>query len=422
MTLDSSHVLSSYTITSLASPMTNILISTLKHTYFSPIDEGKLIYLDFGIVSYVPPCVRAALICSVIHLMERDFKALAMEFDNLLLLPKADILANERELVQALEEAADKVLVYDDVDVESSSFHGSLGKKAGGGGSDGSRGVPKLDFEEIVLTLAKLSARFRFQTPPYFLNNVRAIATLEGLALSVDPHFNLFRVIYPFVLQRIMFDGGLTEMGPRAFNTNADDRGGDGSDNGNEGDGGEGGEYGGDKSDRGQGQPLSEENVAARKLGRTFRSLVLRSEPRYRYRYRSPSTATTATATTRNPPNALTTSAVTATSTGAMIGDKREILDIGGGIGSTESTKSTEEDSGEAVLVLHISRCKRMLAEAALLGGVSQGRLVRDFLGYRQGWVFLLEMARNYAKLGWWRLWDSLGGLWGVKRRYNYRY
>ena len=53
--------------------------------------------------------------------------------------------------------------------------------------------------------------------------------------------------------------------------------GGDGIDNGNEGDGGEGGEYGGDNSDRGQGQPLSEENVAAMKLGLV---LVLQMAPK----------------------------------------------------------------------------------------------------------------------------------------------
>ena len=30
-----------------------------------------------------------------------------------------------------------------------------------------------------------------FRLPPYFLNNARAIATLEGLAMSADPSFNL---------------------------------------------------------------------------------------------------------------------------------------------------------------------------------------------------------------------------------------
>jgi predicted unusual protein kinase regulating ubiquinone biosynthesis (AarF/ABC1/UbiB family) len=48
-----------------------------------------------------------------------------------------------------------------------------------------------------------VAAQFPFQAPPYFLNNVRAIGTLEGMAMSADPAFNLFGVLYPFMARRL---------------------------------------------------------------------------------------------------------------------------------------------------------------------------------------------------------------------------
>ena len=47
---------------------------------------------------------------------------------------------------------------------------------------------------------------FGFELPPYFLNNARAIATLEGMALSADPSFDVLKVVYPFALRRLLAD------------------------------------------------------------------------------------------------------------------------------------------------------------------------------------------------------------------------
>ena len=42
------------------------------------------------------------------------------------------------------------------------------------------------------------------QVPPYFVNNVRALGTLEGMACAADPGFNILTVVYPYVLQRLI--------------------------------------------------------------------------------------------------------------------------------------------------------------------------------------------------------------------------
>jgi predicted unusual protein kinase regulating ubiquinone biosynthesis (AarF/ABC1/UbiB family) len=51
----------------------------------------RLVYLDFGLVAQVPLGVREALICSIIHIVDRNFDALAREFDALMLLDTAEL-------------------------------------------------------------------------------------------------------------------------------------------------------------------------------------------------------------------------------------------------------------------------------------------------------------------------------------------
>ena len=57
-------------------------------------------------------------------------------------------------------------------------------------------------FDTLLSALASLAPRFQFQLPPYFLNNARALGTLEGMAKSADPSFNVLSVVYPFACQR----------------------------------------------------------------------------------------------------------------------------------------------------------------------------------------------------------------------------
>ena len=226
-------------------------------------ENGALIYLDFGLVAKVPLQVREALVCSVVYLIERNFSALAREFDSLMLMPTQDLQVDLAAFEVVLKETADRVLdfcnqpggvcdVDDDVGADSdgedddengisagdanarggwrrkvASFvrnpemgvlMGTLSimeKLSSGSGSDDelstSTAIPKVKFGEIINALLDVSSRFRFVIPPYFINNVRAIGTLEGMALSADPDFRLLDVVYPFVLRKMLAD--ITETG-----------------------------------------------------------------------------------------------------------------------------------------------------------------------------------------------------------------
>jgi hypothetical protein len=46
--------------------------------------------------------------------------------------------------------------------------------------------------------------RFEFTLPPYFLNNARAIGSLEGLAKTADPSFNLLAEVYSFSIRTLL--------------------------------------------------------------------------------------------------------------------------------------------------------------------------------------------------------------------------
>ena len=72
------------------------------------------------------------------------------------------------------------------------------------GAADGA--LPTLRFDALVAELALLAPRFALELPPYFLNNARGLATLEGMAKSADPSFDVLQAVYPFALRRLLAD------------------------------------------------------------------------------------------------------------------------------------------------------------------------------------------------------------------------
>lgn len=42
--------------------------------------DGQLAYLDFGMMSQVPPGARYAIINHIVHLVNRDFEAMARDY------------------------------------------------------------------------------------------------------------------------------------------------------------------------------------------------------------------------------------------------------------------------------------------------------------------------------------------------------
>ena len=248
---------------------------------------GKLAYLDFGLVATVPISVREALVCSVVHLIERNYSALAREFDSLMLMPADALQVDLKAFEAALAEVAERVLDFSPrhneqlqsfarkkqdqtsfdfaiavgrivpPEILPEAFLVKLSKSVRGfirnpvlslfisflsflemstrSGKDSKNGnnavktgleqeqgqevdegedeeedvatpIPRVKFDEIISALFAVATRFSFTVPPYFLNNVRAIGSLEGMALTADPNFSLLEVVYPYVLRKVLSD------------------------------------------------------------------------------------------------------------------------------------------------------------------------------------------------------------------------
>jgi aarF domain-containing kinase len=151
----------------------------------------RLGYVDFGLLSTVPAQVRDGLVCAVAQMVfSKNVQAVADLFGDLMLLPP-QVLADPTEraaLTQALDQTFQEVLQYPTTTTATAT----------------ATAIPSLRFDKLLDGMARLVPRFQFQLPPYFLNNARALGTLEGMAREIDPSFNVLQVVYPYALNRLL--------------------------------------------------------------------------------------------------------------------------------------------------------------------------------------------------------------------------
>jgi predicted unusual protein kinase regulating ubiquinone biosynthesis (AarF/ABC1/UbiB family) len=138
--------------------------------------EGKLAYLDFGMMSIVKPYQRYGLIEAVVHMVNRDFEGLAQDYVNLdFLTPDTDL----RPIIPALAEV----------------FSNALGAS-----------VAELNFKSITDEFSALMYEYPFRVPAYYALIIRSLVTLEGIAINVDPNFKVLSKAYPYVAKRLLTD------------------------------------------------------------------------------------------------------------------------------------------------------------------------------------------------------------------------
>jgi len=124
---------------------------------------------------------RLTLTGAVVHLINRDFAALAQDFVALgFLNPKTDLAP----IVPALEEV----------------LGGALGDNVG-----------SFNFKAITDRFSELMYAYPFRVPARFALIIRAVVSQEGLALRLDPSFRIIRVAYPYVARRLLA-GDTAEM------------------------------------------------------------------------------------------------------------------------------------------------------------------------------------------------------------------
>jgi predicted unusual protein kinase regulating ubiquinone biosynthesis (AarF/ABC1/UbiB family) len=138
--------------------------------------DGRLAYLDFGMMSEVSREARTGLIQAVVHLVNRDFGALSKDFVALGFLGEEVDLS---PIVPAFETVFGQALEM---------------------------GVSRMDFKAVTDDLSGVMYRFPFRVPPYYALIIRSLVTLEGIALSVDSNFKILGAAYPYFARRLMED------------------------------------------------------------------------------------------------------------------------------------------------------------------------------------------------------------------------
>jgi predicted unusual protein kinase regulating ubiquinone biosynthesis (AarF/ABC1/UbiB family) len=140
------------------------------------MDNGKLAYLDFGMMSRIKPYQRYGLIEAVVHLVNRDFEALSEDYVKLdFLTPDTDL----RPIVPAL----------------ANVFGNALGAS-----------VAELNFKSITDQMSAMMYEFPFTVPAYYALIIRSMVTLEGIAIGVDPEFKVLSKAYPYIAKRLLTD------------------------------------------------------------------------------------------------------------------------------------------------------------------------------------------------------------------------
>ncbi|MGB5595547.1 MAG: AarF/ABC1/UbiB kinase family protein [Crocosphaera sp.] len=138
--------------------------------------DGRLAYLDFGMMSRIQPYQRYGLIEAVVHLVNRDFDALAYDY------VKLDFLKPETDLTPIVPALRDV-------------FGNALGSS-----------VAELNFKSITDQMSAMMYEFPFKVPAYYALILRSMVTLEGIAIGIDPNFKVLSKAYPYVAKRLLTD------------------------------------------------------------------------------------------------------------------------------------------------------------------------------------------------------------------------
>lgn len=130
--------------------------------------DGRLAFFDFGMVGRITPKLQAKMIDAFFHVIAKDPEGIAQDLIDLdFLKPGAD--------EQSVREVVKRMF----------KFHLDLKLK-------------DVNFKELTYDLADVMYDYPFRLPANFTYIMRALMTLEGIGIVMDPDFNFFMTAKPF--------------------------------------------------------------------------------------------------------------------------------------------------------------------------------------------------------------------------------
>ncbi len=138
--------------------------------------DGKMAYIDFGMMDQLDLSTKEQLVDSVVHLINKDYEQLGQDYVNLgFLSPEVEMIP----IVSALES------VLGDIMTEK---------------------VSDFNFKVVTDRFSNLMYTYPFCLPAKFALIIRSVITQEGVALSMNPEFKIVQVAYPYVARRLLTD------------------------------------------------------------------------------------------------------------------------------------------------------------------------------------------------------------------------
>jgi aarF domain-containing kinase len=141
-------------------------------------NKGQLCLLDFGLCAEIDLKSRKAMTTAIVHLLTGDFESLiARDAKDLGFLPQdMDVSELKPILTKILSEGL----------LESgSNLH-----------------TRKRKLMSISNELNEVFFRYPFSVPPFFALITRGLGLLEGIALTGDADFDIFKASYPYARKR----------------------------------------------------------------------------------------------------------------------------------------------------------------------------------------------------------------------------
>lgn len=143
--------------------------------------EGRVGFLDFGLLCVMERKHQHAMLASIIHIVNGDWASLVYDLTEMDVVPQN---TNLRRVTMDLEDALGEV-----------TFEG---------------GIPDIKFSKVLGKIWSVAFKYHFRMPPYYTLVLRSLASLEGLAMAADGTFKTFQAAYPYVVQKLLSDNSRT--------------------------------------------------------------------------------------------------------------------------------------------------------------------------------------------------------------------
>ncbi|MFM5981706.1 MAG: ABC1 kinase family protein [Sphaerospermopsis kisseleviana] len=134
--------------------------------------DGKLAFLDFGMMSAVEPETSDLLIIFFLHFISGDFQSMAEDLVALEFLPPETDLP---PLIPRL----------------SQLFGNNVREST----------IVEFGFRQIFDKLLSLVYEYSWQIPKFYVLVFRAFATIEGVAIKLNPDFQAYKVGFPYIVK-----------------------------------------------------------------------------------------------------------------------------------------------------------------------------------------------------------------------------